>query len=313
MIVYKNEKGVVYLSMMQIDYRRIKLTLFFEKKISINIPFAYVFRSVLGNELHYLSCVLKKQVCGECPLRFKCAYSVLFENPVSKDNEVIKGRDKAPSPYIIQAEYYNNTEIEKVDLTVIFTGTGIDYISYFLLAVKRAGENGMFRERIKYTMGYISYSSKEYSMDYDFASLPVESYIYDTNEDKVNKNIKISFITPFRYKKMGKYTSDININDILLAALRRVNMLSSFYGIGDTVSYNGNISNAEESHNFSWLEGSRYSRRQDVSMKIGGISGSMNVKADFTMQQLSLLNAAVLFNIGKNVSFGLGHIKYEDI
>lgn len=45
---------------MQINYRKIKLTLFFEKKIKLNIPFVYVFRSVLGNELHYLSCVLKQ-------------------------------------------------------------------------------------------------------------------------------------------------------------------------------------------------------------------------------------------------------------
>ena len=167
------------------------MTLFFEKKFTVNIPFAYVFRSVLGNELHYLSCVLKQQTCGVCPLRFKCAYSVIFENPVDKDNIVIAGRDKAPSPYIMQAEYYKNTEIDKVDITVIFTGAGVEYISYFLLAVKRAGEKGMFKERIKYEMGYVSCINNEYSLEFDFTSLPLEIYAFNEGNETAHKKFKI--------------------------------------------------------------------------------------------------------------------------
>lgn len=298
---------------MEIAYRKIKLTLFFEKTIQINIPFVYVLRSVLGSELHYLSCVLKQQVCTECPLRFKCAYSVLFENPVNKDNTVISGCDKAPSPYIIQAEYLNNTEINKVDITVVFTGLGIDYISYFLLAIKRAGEKGMFKERTKFEMGYISYINNEYSLEYDFASLPVEYFNYNMDNNIIHKHIILKFVTPFRYKKMGKYTSDITINDVLLSTKRRLDMLSVFYGSGNKLPLISNVNNLQEKNQLNWLEGSRYSRRQDRSMKIGGVSGVMDISADFSMQHISLLEAATLFNIGKNVSFGLGHINYEEV
>ncbi len=299
---------------MQINYRRIKLTLFFEKKFTVNIPFAYVFRSVLGNELHYLSCVLKQQTCGSCPLRFKCAYSVLFENPVDKDNIVISGRDKAPSPYIIQAEYYHNTEIDKVDITVIFTGAGVEYISYFLLAVKRAGEKGMFKERVKYEMGYVSCINNEYSLEFDFTSLPLETYTFNEGNEVFHKKFYIKFITPFRYKKSGRYESNININDILLSAKRRLDMLSAFYGdksITPKLDFIEDSSTIDSS--LSWVDSSRYSRRQETNMKIGGIIGSMTVEADFSEQHLSLLEAAALFNIGKNVSFGLGHIDYEEI
>ncbi len=298
---------------MDIIYRKIRLTLFFEKKFQINIPFVYVLRSVLGNELYHLSCVLKHQVCSSCPLRFKCAYSVLFENPVNKDNTIITGCDKAPSPYIIQAEYLNNTEIDKVDITVVFTGLGIDYISYFLLAVKRAGEKGMFKDRIKFDLGYISYINNEYSLDYDFASLPVEHFYYSVDQNIMHKHILLKFITPFRYKKMGKYTSDITVNDILLAAKRRIDMLSVFYGEGKKTQEISKINNLQEKNQLSWLEGVRYSRRQDRSMTIGGVSGVMDIDADFTTQHLSLLEAAKLFNIGKNVSFGLGYIDFEEI
>ena len=299
---------------MQINYRKIKLTLFFEKKIKINIPFVYVFRSVLGNELHYLSCVLKQQTCSICPLRFKCAYSVLFENPVDKNNTVITGRDKAPSPYIIKAEYSKNDEIDKVDITAIFIGYGIDYISYFLLAVKRAGEKGMFKERIKYNMGYISCINNEYSLEFDFTSLPVETYIFSESCVLSHKKLNIQLITPFRYKKSGKYESNININDILLASKRRLDMLSNFYGDKSITPKLTFIENSKiiES-NLSWQDSSRYSRRQDTRMKIGGIIGCIIVGADFSQQHLSLLESAKLFNIGKNVSFGLGHIDYEEI
>lgn len=299
---------------MQIYYRRIKLTLFFEKKFTVNTPFIYVFRSVLGNELHYLSCVLKQQTCNACPLRFKCAYSVLFENPIDKDNVVISGRDKAPSPYIIQAKYYKDTEINKVDITVIFTGTGVEYISYFLLAVKRAGEKGMFKERIKYEMGYISCINNEYSIEFDFTSLPLEIYNFNESNKIFHKKLNIQLITPFRYKKSGKYESNININDILLSAKRRVDMLSTFYGDKSITPKLVFIQNSQiKGSTFSWVDSSRYSRRQDTHMKIGGIIGSMLVEADFSEQHLSLLEAAKLFNIGKNVSFGLGNIDYEEV
>ncbi|MDE7315230.1 MAG: CRISPR system precrRNA processing endoribonuclease RAMP protein Cas6 [Mucispirillum sp.] len=299
---------------MQINYRRIKLTLFFEKKFTVNIPFAYVFRSVLGNQLHYLSCVLKQQTCGVCPLRFKCAYSVLFENPVDKDNIVITGRDKAPSPYIMQAEYYKNTEIDKIDINVIFTGTGVDYISYFLLAVKRAGEKGMFKERIKYEMGYISCINNKYSLEFDFTSLPLEIYTFNEGNEITHKKFNIQLITPFRYKKSGKYESNITINDILLSAKRRVDILSAFYGDKSITPKLTFIENSKIiGSTFSWMDSSRYSRRQDTNMKIGGIIGSILIEADFSQQHLSLLEAAKLFNIGKNVSFGLGHIDYEEI
>lgn len=299
---------------MQINYRRIKLTLFFEKKFTVNIPFAYVFRSVLGNELHYLSCVLKQQTCGVCPLRFKCAYSVIFENPVDKDNIVIAGRDKAPSPYIMQAEYYKNTEIDKVDITVIFTGAGVEYISYFLLAVKRAGEKGMFKERIKYEMGYVSCINNEYSLEFDFTSLPLEIYAFNEGNETAHKKFNIQLITPFRYKKSGKYESNITINDILLSAKRRVDMLSAFYGDKSITPKLDFIENSKTiGSTLSWVDSSRYSRRQDTNMKIGGIIGSILIEADFSQQHLSLLEAAKLFNIGKNVSFGLGYIDYEEI
>lgn len=299
---------------MQINYRKIKLTLFFERKFTINIPFAYVFRSVLGNELHYLSCVLKQQTCHICPLRFKCAYSILFENPINKENNVISGRDKAPSPYIIKAEYYKNTEIDKVDITVVFTGEGIDYISYFLLAVKRAGEKGMFKERIKYNMGYISCVNNEYSLEFDFTGLPLETYIFDESQEKYRKKIAVKFITPFRYKKNGKYVSEIDVNDILLSAKRRLDMLSAFYGDKSLTPKLEFIKNSQILEtNLFWQDSSRYSRRQDISMKMGGIAGSMVIEADFTKQHLSFLEAGRLLNIGKNVSFGLGHIDYEEI
>ncbi len=299
---------------MQINYRKIRLTLFFEKKFIVNTPFTYIFRSVLGNELHYLSCVLKQQICGVCPLRFKCAYSILFENPIDKDNMVIAGRDKAPSPYIIQAEYYKNSEIDKVDITVLFTGAGVEYISYFLLAVKRAGEKGMFKDRIKYKMGYVSCINNEYSAEFDFTSLPLETYTFNESNEILHKKFNIEFITPFRYKKSGKYESNININDILLSAKRRVDMLSTFYG---DKSVTPELHFIESSNiigsTLAWIDSSRYSRRQDTRMKIGGIIGSMLIEADFSQQHLSLLKAAKLFNIGKNVSFGLGHINYEEI
>ena len=298
---------------MILKYKKIKLSLNFQKKFMIHIPFSYIFRSVIGKELKYLSCVLKQQICSECPLRFKCAYSVLFENPIDKENISLHGRDKAPSPYIIQADYIKNQEIHKVDISVIFTGIGMEYISYFILAAKRAGEIGMFKDRIPYNLDYISCLNNEYSEVFDFNKVEPEEFKFIYDETIEKKDIRLDFISPFRYKKQGKYTSNININDVMLSAKRRIDVLSSIYGDGSISPKMDFTKKFIEKNKLTWEDNSRFSRRQETTMKIGGIVGSMQVSGDFYRSDILLLKAANIFNIGKNVSFGLGYVNFEEI
>lgn len=298
---------------MDIDYRSLRITLYFEKQIEIRVPFLFTLRSVLGSQLYYLSCVLKQQKCIECPLRLKCAFSVLFENPVNGIDEVKGGIDKGPSPYIIQADYEEGSLLDSVDLKVRFMGQGMEYIPYFLLAVKRAGENGLYKERIKYKVSNIIYNNKEYSLEYNFLDLPYETYSLSKDDRLYNKSYLIEFITPFRYKRDGRYILDINMNDIFLSIKRRLDILAGLYGTGSNVSNIdfSRVYNVEK--DLYWYDSSRYSRRQLSSMKIGGIKGSLRISGSFSGTHISLLEAGKLFNIGKNVSFGMGHIKCEEV
>lgn len=298
--------------MFALKYQKIDFSLRFEKEFGMRIPAAYIIRSVLGRRLKHISCVLKHSKCDKCPLNKKCAYSVLFENPIDRNNAELSGRDRAPSPYIIQCGSYQKECVKEIDVSVIFIDRGAEYIGYFLLALKLAGNDGLFKERIKYEITSLSCKGINRDLEFDFSSLPLNTYEYENTGQSENKRLNIKFITPFRYKRDGRYVSDINMEDIIISIKRRLNILSYFYGSGEKIDVADTIGNFEYDKHLKWHENSRYSGRQGTVMKLGGIWGNMKVSGTFSAGQLSLLKAASIFNIGKSVSFGLGHVIIEE-
>ncbi|MDE7169103.1 MAG: CRISPR system precrRNA processing endoribonuclease RAMP protein Cas6, partial [Mucispirillum sp.] len=300
------------LCMFALKYQKIDFSLRFEKEFGMRIPAAYIIRSVLGRRLKYISCVLKHAKCDECPLNGKCAYSVLFENPIDRSNAELNGRNRAPSPYIIQCGSYQKECVNKIDVSVIFIDKGAEYIGYFLLALKLAGNDGLFKERIKYEITSLSCNGIIRDLEFNFSSIPLTAYEYESMGKNKNKRLNIKFITPFRYKRDGRYVSDINMEDIIISIKRRLNILSYFYGNGEKIDTADTIGSFEYDKHLKWHENSRYSGRQGTVMKLGGIRGEMSVRGIFSAGQLSLLKAASIFNIGKSVSFGLGHVIIEE-
>jgi hypothetical protein len=294
---------------MNLLYFLYSFVLKFDKGIKIGQRFHFVLRSVFGRELKYLSCVLKTQTCHNCPLRLKCAYSVVFEAPIDRDNEYLPGRSNAPLPYVFQVNY-SDIETDTVNVELILIGKGGEYAPYVLLSLSRAGQNGLFKERIKYTVRHAECNGEEIDMSAPHTP-KFNTFVLNESKSSEYKNLRIEFKTPFRYKKQGKYTSDIDFQDIMLAAARRLNGLSGFYGDGSQTDTPSVECDTERS--LSWVENNRYSVRQKSEMTLGGIMGRLNIHGNFSYHALSLLQSAQLFNIGKSISFGLGLIAVTEV
>jgi len=73
--------------------------------------------------------------------------------------------------------------------------------------------------------------------------------------------------------------------------------------------YQKNILEKFEKKNLHWIELKRYSARQKSNMKLGGVVGDLIIKGEFNDFEISLLEFIDLFNIGKNISFGLGKVE----
>lgn len=305
-----------------LEYADITFTLEFESPIKIYDNTGFIIRSVFGKELHDMCCVVKQKTCSTCPMCYTCIYAWFFETHLEKQNSIISGRTRASHPFTHSIENSNLQPTTLLELKFTLIGKGIDYLPYVFYALIRAGNHGVFKNRISFTIKDVLYNGRSILQGSETISIPIEPKIWripnKEQELNTNKEICIQLLTPFRYKKNGTYSDVIQIEDILLAASRRMKTLMLLYGkqkisdselkLFEAVDNNIMTRIKLKQKNLMWKDITYYSGRQQKPMKLGGVQGSVIMEGLWNKEELSLLSAAEIFHIGKNVSFGLGRI-----
>lgn len=323
----------------QLAYKKILFSISLNQQIRIANNLTFVLRSVLGNELRKMCCVLRQKKCSECSLRYSCVYSWFFETPIMKDNAVAAGRDKVSHPFVHSVLNIPGSNTNRIDYQITFIGKAINYIPYIFFALQRAGKKGLFRERIPFHINdvYDTHDSIYCSEDDIDLTRPPQKWKFEAEKSEKNlengkinesKKLTVTLITPFRLRKKGIYTSDINPADIFISAQRRISTLVGLYSERDGKENSGKSFyeqltafriHADAMNNrlkvlkkdLVWEDMSYYSGRQKQAMKLGGAAGSITWEGTLTAYEKKLLEAGEIFHIGKNVSFGLGKILVE--
>ncbi|MFQ5561692.1 MAG: hypothetical protein ACE5FU_14075, partial [Nitrospinota bacterium] len=230
-----------------------------EREIQFATFPSFIFRALLGKELRDIVCIFKYKECSMCDLGRQCAYSYIFETHVEKDNNALKGRNRASHPFVISGITLNK---KRVKLDLLLLGKGIDFFPYLFFALKKGGDKGLFRERIRYTVADVTLHGKSIINEDSTLNLDQEKSEWKLNsntEKREAKRINIFFKTPFRLKKGGKYLSVFSYDDLLTSLSRRTDILTSFYG---TPGANIEVFKAapkNERPSLRWVDLKRYS------------------------------------------------------
>lgn len=302
---------------MSLLYNRFKFYLKFDKEVfSQSFP-SFIIRSVLGNELKQFACILKRKQCEFCPLKFSCAYSYVFETPIKKDTTFLAGRDKGMHPFTIYTDRDVKQSFDTLELTLTLIGKGIEYFPYIFYALLKAGEKGLFRERMPYKIDKIEsvddnivvYDGKDEALN---LIEPKKYQFNDALSCDFNGKLSLHFLSPIRIKVNGQYTDKLTYKDILINAARRLSVLESMYGSGEEVKFSlKNMSEKKSLDSFRWVDYQRFSARQSSEMKLGGVKGEIEVEGEFASTELSILEGIEIFGLGKNTSFGFGKVKVK--
>lgn len=302
---------------MEIFFKKFILKLDFEKEVYFGIYPPFIYRSVLGKELKKLSCIKTKQNCTDCDLKFQCIYSKIFETPISKENEVIKNRNFATHPFLLSTNKNIYDKAKNIELNLTLIGYALDYLPYIYFALKKGGEKGIFKNRVKFKIASMTADNKELIKDEENISQEFKKniWVFNTSEETKLEHLIISLVSPLRMKINGKYQSRFNYKEFLNTGYRRLDILSKLYGINeidnkDKINIDKIcIPKKNEFTNLAWHDLERYSARQKTALKMGGVIGQMDIEGDFSLSELSILKGIENFHIGKNTSFGLGKIK----
>ena len=315
---------------MKLVYLPLTLQIKFAKPVVPDTDPLFVFRSMLGKNLHEMSCAAKNTKCPQCIFNQSCIYSLIFETIIPQDNNVLKGADRSLHPFFFSGIIpLSDKPVTSMTFTITLIGKAIEYAEYVVKAFVQAGETGIFKSRTKYVIEKITDNSKSVIWDIDNARQNnTLSTIKDINfpsyektwiwnnkvPESIPKQILVELKTPLRFKTNGNYNDDFSATDFFKCIYRRMMTLCSLYGekegMADVTKAEQNKTIIIEEKLINWKDSLHYSARQKSSMKMGGFTGTIKLSGDFSQKELNLLDFGCIFNIGKNTNFGLGQIDY---
>jgi hypothetical protein len=304
--------------MLTLKYLKFKFLVDFEKTFFFSKLPTFLLRSLLGSELRRLTCITNKKNCKTCIINKTCVYSYIFETHVDKNNEILNGVDRLSHPFVMYAPGNFGSKNSYFEITLIGE-KAIKYFPYIFYAFKNLGEKGILKEKIKYKISKVICNKKNILKNdsiiipNNYLDYSLEKKLKDSN--KKEKLLNLTFKTPVRLKKKGKYISNINYEDFLSLSIRRLNILGKLYGDNkelEDFNFDGFLKKEIIKNKQIWVDFNYFSRRQNKEMKLGGIIGEISFKGVFDDLELKLLEFGEIFNIGKNISFGLGNINLEE-
>lgn len=287
------------------------------------------FRGVFNRALKQVVCALKKEECTKCILKEQCVYALVFETACALKMPEGSKIASPPHPFVLKPPLETKTEYktnERFDFNLLLFGKINHSLPYFIYAFDQMGALGIGKRvngiRAKFelnevkTRGHIIYSKsdKKVHNNYKPTELSIEPATAGANE---NFCIKLTLETPLRLKFENRLNAELPFHVLVRAMLRRISSLLSCYGSGEPpLDYRGLVQRANlvqiQESNLKWFDWKRYSFRQNKSMLMGGITGSVTYEGDL-QEYLPMIEFCEKAHIGKQTAFGLGKIKTRQI
>ena len=250
-------------------------------------------RGAFGYALKSVSCINPSYKCDKCFAKESCLYYDFFE----KKNSYHRYR----LDFELGAEIY--------DFGIVLLGSGCEKLPYIASAAYMMLKRyGLGKDRVKYDK-FNMYVNGEACLKDDKISLP-RDYVKEFSFDSDGGDVKVKFATPLRIKKDNVFLKKDNIclREILNSIYQRC--LSLFGQDHEALPFEvkGEIARKD----LRYVELTRRSNRQNATMNLGGLMGSLEIKG-VSKECMELLKLGEIIGAGKQTVFGLGKIKTEDM
>ncbi len=281
------------------------------------------FRGVFGHALKRTVCALKRQGCEGCLLHPKCIYVFLFETPFPVEANGKRRLSSPPHPYVIEPPETERTRFQPGDsfeFALLLFGMANEYLPYFIYAFEQIGGLGIGKRvngrAARFKLENVSSGGEPVYSSND-ATLRAGSFTEELTEETLREGvpadeIELRLVTPLRVKFGNSLRAELPFHVLVRAMLRRTSSLLEYYGAGEpSLDYRGLVDRAKkvaiEESAVEWFDWKRYSNRQDQSMLMGGMTGSIQYAGNLS-EFIPLIRFCEKVHLGKQTTFGLGKI-----
>ena len=274
-------------------------------------------RGLFGHALKSVVCVTGKPECDGCLLYRNCVYSYVFETPPPVNTEVMRKYTAAPHPFVIRPDPAQKTTVEQgealhVDLTLF--GAGNQHLPYLLYAFEKAGERGLGSSQARFKVTAMLQHQADWQTIYRAGeALQALPPSMPDIPPCPSGDVIVNFDTPLRIRLQGKEltASNLDFYGLFSVLMRRVSMLQQFHGEQPLVlDFKGLSDQARKvpvvARDLYWQDWTRYSSRQKMPVKMGGLMGSITLNGDTLKDFWPILYLGQFTHAGKGTAMGLG-------
>ena len=256
-----------------------------------------------------------------CTLQDTCPYCQIFATPALPDHTLQKF-SQMPAAYVIEPPTTGSITLQKNDLfsfNLILIGRAISQLPLVIFAFQKALQKGLGKNNATCTLLSVANENQEKIWENttkNVATITPEIPPHNLSSSKIT----LTFTTPLRLTQQSKIIGkrELNAATLLMALVRRWQLLADTHLGKSAPQQNFSALKSAAQNitltpiNLHWFNWSRYSNRQQQSMTLGGMIGTLQLEGDLS-PFYDLLHIGQWLHVGKETVFGLGHYQLESV
>lgn len=271
-------------------------------------------RGALGHALRSAVCVTRQAQCRDCLLYRSCLYPYFWDTPPHVGAEKMRRYENAPHPFVLEPD---EEAPHRLDFTLI--GQANRHLPVFIHALSRAaagprGVSGNILELVAVEQAAAIEGGdwrRIFTPGEALEALPVQPPMAPS----VPAACTLEIATPLRVKREGRHVGprEFAFADLFGNLLRRLSMLTYFHTETPLETDFRALKEAARQVNavtgLQWREHSRYSKRQQAAMQLGGVVGSLHIEDTDLAPFWPYLWLGQFTHAGSGATMGLGRYR----
>jgi hypothetical protein len=272
-------------------------------------------RGALGHALKRSVCVTRQPECKDCLLYRSCLYPYFWDTPPHLGAEKMRKYENAPHPFVLEPD-----EAEPLNLAFSLLGQANRHLPVFIHALTQAaaGPRGVSGNVLDLVA--VEQVAVDAGVDWQpiftpgQALAPLPPSVAGVPPPPADCALEI--LTPLRVKREGRHVGprDFTFADLFGNLLRRISMLTYFHTETPLeVDFRGLKEAARQvpcKAELQWLEHSRYSKRQESAMQMGGVVGRLMLEDVDLAPFWPYLWLGQYTHAGSGATMGMGRYRF---